>query len=162
MSSETTFEIFNYLSVVVFATSRKNTANAAITLSKSELAALPQNGNSAFARKQALNAKIAFQSEEFKLYDSLSTEITYINALSDDNKQTLYDLYVLSGVSKSDWMVKMLFNTGKLLDFNASWNTIDPAPAVDQKVVAAKLIYDECLLNNASRAAQAILRQGYL
>jgi hypothetical protein len=80
-------------------------------------------------------------------YQVILDEITRIQALSEEEKNLIFYYYSVLGVSKYDYMLKMLFNTNMLSNENVLTLYSDVVTAPEIKLKVAKLIYNQILID---------------
>ena len=88
-------------------------------------------------------------------YQSVKDEITAVEALSVDDKEKLYDFYVIAQEQLSNWMVRMLFNYNAMLaDADLTNILTDVTNTEDQKHRVCELI---CMSYPIERRAAEII-----
>jgi hypothetical protein len=93
-------------------------------------------------------SNIAQYTTKVQNYQSILDEITRIQSMSVEDKASMYYYFTILGVSKMNYMTKMLFNTDALNNENVQALYADVITPTETKLIIAKIIYDRFYINS--------------
>ena len=86
-------------------------------------------------------------------YQDISNEIARVQALSQEEKALLYYFYITLGISKTTYMIKLLFNTHIVNDSRVVAVYNDTTSPADVKLLVAQMLYDQFPINSKCLSA---------
>ncbi len=148
------FADFDYTKTVDRLTAQVNNANTQLTDLDAKIAAcdaLTSTYSTLVGPECAtMHARKTFVTKNVTDWNAVLTEITRIQALSTEDKASLYAIYAALGEDLKTWMARMLFNTtGLLADCSAI--LADGTLTSDQKTMLLKIVMQKYNININSR-----------